>query len=129
MQIDELAARSNFTLVLDENLAALYDALRDFGFKVLSYPKGLKDSELVPFLTNKILITNNSKDFIIDALVHDFDIIGTESVKFIDDRKDRKNVTASKIAKAIRESNISLKRGNWLMVLMDDGSYKLKELR
>lgn len=129
MELNELAARSNFTLVLDENLSVLYDSLRDFGFKVLIYPKGLKDSELVPFLTNKILITNNSKDFVIDALVHDFDIIGTESIKFIDDKRDRKNITSIKIANAIRETNISLRRGNWHMSLKDDGTYSLKELR
>jgi len=129
MEINELAVRSNFTLVLDENLYVLYEALRDSGFKVLKYPKGLKDSDLVPFLTNKILITNNSKDFVIDALVHDFDIIATESIKFIDDKKDRKNELAIKIASAIRESNISLRRGNWIMNLKNDGTYNLKELR
>lgn len=129
MEIHEAAAlRSKITLVIDENLLVLKSAMESYGFKVLSFRQGLQDPEIIPNLTGRAILTANSKDFLIDAVVHDFDVIAVENIKFIDDDKTRKNGTASKIASAIRESGLMTIRGNYLLTVLDDGKWKIKEL-
>lgn len=127
-QINELSLKSKITLVLDEHLFVLREALENYGFRVLVYKQGLKDFELTPYLTGKAIITQDLEDFSIDAIIHDFDIILIKDIKFIDSKKDRSNSTVQKIAEAIRGSKIYSLKGNWLLTIYDDGSYETEEL-
>ena len=121
---EDLSVGKKIVLVLDEHLSCLKLALESFGFRVVSHSKGIQDPELVPFLTGRVLVTNH--DFKINALIHDFDIIDTSSIKFIDKKPDRTNETAKKIADAIRESKVHLRRDNWILTVKNDGSYSVE---
>lgn len=126
---NESALRSKLTLVVDETSLGLKRSLEDSGFRVIVFKQGLKDFELIPFLTGKAIVTQNSKDFTIDAIIHDFDIIGIEHIKYIDSKEDRTNETAKKIANAVRLSKFYNSRGNWFLRVLDDGKYTLEELK
>lgn len=126
--IFESAMRSKVTIVLDENLRQLRAALEDSGFRVLEFKSGTKDPDLIPHLTGRAILTKNTEDFKIDAVIHDFDIISIENIAFVDNKKDRSNETAKKIAHAVRHSGFTSKRGNWLLSIMNDGKWSLSEL-
>ena len=127
-QINEFSLRSKITIALDENLLQLKESLRSYGFKVITFKAGSKDPELFHLLQGMAILTKNVDDFKIDAVIHDFDIISIKNIKFIDDDKTDKNATARLISNAIRESEFYNKRGNWLLTIMNDGSYGLKLL-
>jgi hypothetical protein len=110
-------------LVLDEHLSCLKASLEDSGFRVITHPKGIKDPELAPFFTGKVLVTPDIEGFKINALIYDFDIINTSSIKFIDKKADRTNETAQKIANAIRNSRAHLRKGNWILTIRDNVTY------
>ena len=54
--IDE--ARSKYSLAVDEDCSNLKSVLEGLGYKVISFPKGISDTEV-----NKLLIDNNVKYF------------------------------------------------------------------
>jgi transcriptional regulator with XRE-family HTH domain len=120
--------RSKLTILLDENLFQLKPALKDSGFKVILMKKGTSDEEIRELAEGTAILTTNSKDFIPHAVADDFDVISAELIKFIDTEPTRKNQTVQKIAKAIRESGMVFTRGNFNLVVRDDGSYELKPL-
>ena len=125
----EAAMRSKITIHLDENLHQLEESLRDSGFKVFLIEKGTSDDVIARNLEGDVILTKNVKDFKMDAVIYDFDIISIEKIKFIDSKKDRTNNTALKIAKAVRESEFYNKRGNWLLSIDNIGDWALKELK
>jgi hypothetical protein len=57
------------------------------------------------------ILTRNSSDFVDDAARYDYDVIGIEDIKFIDDKPDRTNETVRKISGAVRRSQIGRLRG------------------
>lgn len=125
----EAAMRSKLTIHVDENSLKLVEALRDSGFKIRVVPSGVDDNELAIDFEGDVVLTANPKDFKTNAVIYDFDIISIEHIKFIDDKKDRTNETAKKIATAVRESEFYLKRGNFLLDISSDGKWKLIELK
>lgn len=125
--INEMSKRSKLTLVIDENMLAVKAALKNLGFRVVSFPQGTKDEEMFSLLSNTVIVTKNSKDFKVDAVIYDFDIVACEQIKFIDDDSTRKNQTAQKISNAIRESNISSVHYNAILTIKDDGNWDIKK--
>lgn len=123
----EAAKRSKITLLIDENNLVIKEPLRGLGFKVISYTQGMPDEKLWELAEGTAIVTANAKDFVVSAIVHDFDVIDISSLKFIDKEQSDKNVTARKIANAIRESTFYSKRGNWLLVVYE-AKWLLKEL-
>lgn len=115
-------------LWVDEDSDWLADGLRDAGFKVMRVEKSKKDEQIFRDLEGDVLISKNVDDFVDSAVRNDFDLISIKNVKFKDDKKDRTNTVVQKIAKAIRESGFYAMRGNWMLTLMDDGKWTLKEL-
>lgn len=123
----EAAKRSKITILIDENNLVLKEPLRRLGFKAISYEQGMPDEKLWELAEGTAIMTANTKDFVVAAIVHDFDVIDISSLKFIDKEQSDKNTTARKIANAIRESAFYSKRGNWLLMVYED-KWLLKEL-
>ena len=126
--IQEMSKQGYFTILLDENLRGLASSLEDDGFKVILPQPGLKDDALKRQARGWAILTKNSQDFIDDAVRHDYDVIGVEDIKFIDDKSNRTNETVQKISDAVRRSQIGTRRGNFLLRILDNGSYHLRQL-
>ncbi len=111
----ELSKQGYFTIMLHENLRVLESALEDDGFKVAMPPQGLKDEALKRQARGWAVLTKNSQDFIDEAVRYDYDVIGIEDIKFVDDKAGRTNDTVRKISNAIRRSQLGTRKGNfWL---------------
>jgi hypothetical protein len=125
----ELAKGSHYTLVVDENIAVLKAGLIDEGYKVVVAPQGASDNDIKDLARGGwTIVTRNSEDFIDDANHYDYDIIAIESIRFTDDRQDRTNQTVVKIAGALRRSQLATRKGNFLLRVLDDGSFHLRQL-
>jgi len=112
---------SKITLLLDENLIQLKSALKDAGFKILQFRRGMPDSELKEMAEGTAIVTQNSKDFISDAVAFDYDILALDTLKFIDTQPDRTNQAVQKIVKAARETGIFSHKGHFLLKLTETG--------
>jgi hypothetical protein len=124
----ELSKQGYFTILLDENLRTLESALEDDGFKVVLPSQGLKDEALKRMARGWAVLTKNSHDFAGEAVRYDYDVIGIEDIKFIDDRTDRTNDTVRKISAAVRRSQLGTRRGNFWLKIRDNGSFHLEQL-
>ena len=98
----ELSKQGYFTILLDENLRGLEAGLEDDGFKAIMPSQGLTDDALKRKARGWAILTKNSQDFVGDAVRFDYDVIGIEDIKFIDDRGERTNETVRKISAAVR---------------------------
>ena len=121
----EMSKQGYFTIILDENLRVLESALEDDGFKVIVPHPGLTDEALKRQARGWAILTKNSRDFIDEAVRHDYDVIGIEDV---DDKTDRTNETVRKISNAIRRSQMGTRRGNFVLKIRDNGSFHLEQL-
>ena len=124
----EMSKQGYFTILLDENLRGLETALEDDGFKVILPLQGLTDEALKRKARGWAILTKNSQDFIDDAVRYDYDVIGIEDIRFIDDGPDRTNETVRKISQAVRRSQIATHKGNFLLKVRDNGSFHLQQL-
>jgi len=122
------AARSKITILVDEQVSVLKDGLRDAGLKVITIASGTPDEKIIELAEGLAILTKNSVDFLGDAVAGDYDVISIEAVKFLDDDKTRKNQTVQKVVKAIRESGLYVEKGNFQLVIHDDGSFVMKRL-
>lgn len=102
--------------------------LRDAGFKVIVLDKGMPDDKIIQLAEGWSIMTKNSKDFLDDAVAGDYDVISLDIIKFIDDDKTRKNQTVQKIVKAFRDSGLANKKGNFNLIVKDNGEHVLKQL-
>lgn len=126
--LEEFSKQGYFTILLDENLRVLESGLEDDGFKVVTAPQGVKDEALKRKARGWAILTKNSADFVDDAVRHDYDVVGLEDVKFVDDKQDRTNETVRKISSAVRRSQIGTRKGNFWLKIRDNGSYHLEQL-
>jgi hypothetical protein len=124
----DLSKQGYFTVLLDENLRTLESALEDDGFKVVLPSQGLKDEALKRMARGWAILTKNSQDFASEAVRYDYDVIGIEDIKFIDDRPDRTNDTVRKISAAVRRSQLGTRKGNFWLKVRDNGSFHLQQL-
>lgn len=124
----ELSKQGYFTILLDENLRVLEPALEDDGFKVVVPHQGLKDDALKRQARGWAILTKNSQDFVDDAVRYDYDVIGIEDVKFVDDQSDRSNHTVRKISNAVRRSQLATRKGNFRLKVRDNGTFHLEQL-
>ena len=123
-----MSKQGYFTIMLDENLRALESALEDDGFKVVAPHPGLTDEALKRQARGWAILTKNSRDFIDEAVRFDYDVIGLEDVKFVDDKADGTNETVRKISNAVRRSQPGTRRGNFPLKVRDNGSFHLEQL-
>jgi hypothetical protein len=92
-------------------------------------PKGADDRDIKDLAKGGWTIaTKNSRDFIDGALHYDYDVIALEDVKLIDTKPDRTNHTVSKIAGAIKRSQLASRKGNFILTVYDNGSLHLRQL-
>ena len=126
--IEEMAKHGYITILLDENLRGLKSGLTDDGFKVVMPHAKMSDEAIKEEARGWVILTKNSKDFIDDAPRFDYDIIGVEDIKFIDNSPTRTNETIKKISNAVRRSQLGSRRGTFLLSIKNDGSYHLREL-
>jgi hypothetical protein len=124
----DLLKQEDFTILLDENLRALEAGLEDDGFKVVVPEAGLPDEALKRKARGWAILTRNSQDFIADAVHFDYDVIGLEDVRFVDDKPDRTNSTVRKLSAAVRRSHLGTRCGNFWLKLRDNGSFHLEQL-
>ena len=124
----ELSKQGYFTMLLDEKLRCLESALEDDGFKVVMPPQGLEDDNLKRKARGWAIVTRNSQNFVEDAVRYDYDVIGIEDIRFIDDKPDRTNDTVRKISAAVRRSQVGTRKGNFCLRVRDDGSFHLEQL-
>lgn len=125
----ELAKGSHYTLLVDENIAVLKAGLQDEGYKVVIPPRGASDQEIKELASGGwTILTRNSQDFLDDAAHFDYDVIGIEDIRFLDEKPDRTNQTVAKIAGALRRSELATRKGNFFLKVMDDGSFHLRQL-
>ena len=124
----ELSKQGYFTILLDENLRILRRALEDDGFKVVAPPAGLPDDTLKQEARGWAILTKNSRDFVDDAVRYDYDVIGIEDIRFVDDRTDRNNETVRKISGAVRRSQLATRKGNFFLKIRDNGSFHMEQL-
>jgi hypothetical protein len=128
IDLTEMSKQGYFTILLDENLRGLEAALEDDGFKVIVPPRGLKDEALKRKARGWAILTKNSQDFVDEAVRYDYDVIGVEDIKFIDDKAERTNETVRKISNAVRRSKLATTKGNFLLKIRENGSYHLEQL-
>jgi hypothetical protein len=74
------------------------------------------------------LLTENSQDFVRDAVRYDYDVIGIEDIRFVDDKPDRTNETVRKISSAVRRSQIGTRKGNFWLKIRDNGAFHLEQV-
>jgi len=118
------------TLVVDENVAFLVAPLKEANFRVLTPTKGLLDPDIKEtLLSHRILVTKNTKDFLSDAPVFDYGIIGLEALPFLDPSAAYKdNQTAKMISKAISDLNLVSLKSGFVVMLHPNGQHKLKHI-
>jgi hypothetical protein len=118
------SAMSRGKVVLDENLEALSNELKDRNMMVIVPPKGTKDSFIKKnFLAGRLFITNNSKDFIDDASSYEYGIISTEKIKFKDPE-----LLSKMISDAIIKFKLWSRTDPFILVLHEDKKHVLKSL-
>jgi len=105
-------------VVLDENVEAIADSLRNRNLRVLKVMPGMSDDLIKQtVLSGRIFITNNTQDFIYDAKTLEYGIISTEAVK---DKEPNK--LAQLISDAIIKHSLWAKKHSFLVRLSDSGS-------
>jgi hypothetical protein len=124
----ELSKQGYFTILLDENLRGLEAGLEDDGFKVVVPQPGIRDDVLKRKARGWAILTRNSRDLIGEAVRFDYDVIGVEDIRFVDDKQDRTNETVRKISAAVRRSQVGTRKGNFWLKIRDDGSFHLEQL-
>ena len=117
-------------LVVDENVAFLESALEQANFHVDTPDKGLSDAKIKKrMLGKRVLVTKNTKDFLGDAPVYDYGIIGLEALPFIDPAASyAQNTTAQLISEAYREFELHSERSGFVLMLRPDGAHVFKRL-
>jgi hypothetical protein len=112
-------------VVLDADLLGLKDLLRDKNMHVVVPRKqNLEDFKIKQeLLTKRIFITNNSKDFVDDAVALEYGIIATEKVN-----KDLEKL-ASMISKALSKYNLWSKQFGFILKLKPSGKHEFKILQ
>lgn len=117
-------------LIVDENVSFLEKPLEEANFHVDTPDKGWEDPKIKKrLLGNRIIVTRNTKDFIDDAPVYDYGIIGLEGLPFIDSSPTyAQNATAKLISKVYREFKLHSERSGFILKLRPDGKHVFERL-
>lgn len=111
-------------IVLDENLENLKENLEERNIRIITIPKGTKDSEIKKnYLSRRLFLTNNPKDFIDDASSFEYGIISTQSIKY-----KGENSLAALISRALSKHQLGSKQHGFIIELNDKGDGTVKNL-
>lgn len=118
------------TLVVDENVAFLVNPLEEANFHVFTPDKGMSDFNIKKkLLSHRILVTKNTKDFLADAPVLDYGIIGLDALPFVDPSAEyRTNETAKIISQAVSDFSLVAERTGFVIMLRPDGNHTFRRL-
>lgn len=112
------------TVVIDENVSGLSSYLQSKNIRVVQPPSGMDDDQIKQFiLPNRIIITNNSADFVEDASSGDYGIIALEGVMPMDMESLSKI-----ISKVMTKFSLWSKRHGFILRLKKDGKHEYEEL-
>jgi hypothetical protein len=115
---------SRGTLVVDENLEGIDAELSGKNIHIITIPKGTDDDTIKRvYLTRRILLTNNSKDFISEASSYEYGIISTEKLRFKDNKK-----LSLMVSRAIIDFKLWSKAHGFILTLKDPGPHTYKDL-
>ncbi len=110
------------TIVIDENLENLSEHLAEKNIKIIRIPKGTSDySILNTYLSGRIFITANTKDFIRDISSIEFGLISADNLKQIPPKD-----LAKIISDAIIDFSLWSKRA-FLLVLHKNKKHEFKD--
>jgi len=109
---------------VDENLKDLIPFLSEKNIRVRTPPDGMPDEKIAhDLLPNRIMVTNNSKDFVPYASSYDIGIIGTEGIK----SKNPKTLCRI-VSDALIEFGLWSKRHGFILKLRENGQHEYQEL-
>lgn len=120
--------QTKITLMLHEELTALQQSLRALGFKIITMDQDLSDNHFRQIVEGNAVVVRDAKAFLKDAKAFDFDIILLQEPIDLDGDDASRDQLAEKIAAAVRQSEIYMKRGNFFLTLYPDGSWHIKEI-
>lgn len=86
------------------------------------FRKGTSDQEIAEQMSHRILITNNSKDFLHDAVCFDFGIIATEHYPMKDES------LAQVISHGIMKLSLWAKNTAFIATIAKDGSFTVRDI-
>lgn len=129
--IDRVAARHMDRLamprgrvVLDENVKAWEDALKEIGFRVFVVPNGMPDEEIQKkLLGRQIFITANTKDFVYEATSYDFSIVSVDKIQ-----KMSPADAAKLLSRAFIDFKLWSERPSWVIVIDPLGKHRFERL-
>lgn len=129
-QATDKSGMARATLVVDENVSFLEPPLKEANFHIITPHKGMDDFEIKKvLLAHRVIVTKNTKDFLADAPVLDYGIIGLEALPFVDPAKDYKdNKTAQMISKAVSEHNLISEHTGFVLMLHPSGRHVFRRL-
>jgi len=111
-------------IVLDENLEHLKEGLTERNMHVFVVPKGMKDEEIIRvYLTHRLFVTNNPKDFINDASSFEYGIISTKKIKY-----KGENLLVPLISKVLSKYNLWSKKHGFIIKPDEKGKGEIKNL-
>lgn len=112
-------------LVIDECVDFLSEELKKLNIKILKASPGSSDDYIKEhFLPDRIIVTNNTKDFINDASSFEYGIISTENIKFKDPKK-----LAKLISDEIIKNKLWSKKPGFVLYLKEPGPSLFEELK
>jgi len=123
----ERVGMARATLVVDENVSALAQPLKEhFNFRTVVPSSGLADEKIKnDLLGHRILVTNNTKDFVDDAPRFDYGIISLQELPFIDKAQTAKNMTCKMISDAVIKYKLVSRGTHFVLTLKKDGKHRL----
>lgn len=111
-------------LVTDENLKALVPFLQRRNIRVITPNQGESDEFIKQvYLSKRILVTNNTKDFIKDASSYEYGIISTDNLKSKDPE-----IISKMISDALTEFKLWSKQHGFILKLKDNNKHEYKQL-
>jgi hypothetical protein len=111
-------------LVTDENLKALVPFLERRNIRVLTPKQGESDQFIKQvYLSKRIFVTNNSKDFVKDASSYEYGVISTENIKSKDPE-----LLAKMISDALTDFSLWSKKHGFILKLKDNSKHEYKDL-
>ena len=116
---------SRGTIVLDENVENLREALQGRNIRVVMVPKGTPDEKIMEeLIPDRIFLTLNGKDFEDQVADFEFGLIILEQAMMAQGEKQ----VAKKISEAMTEHSIWSLRRNFILRLYASGKSDLKRI-
>jgi hypothetical protein len=116
-------------LVLDETTAVLARSLKDANFWALTAPQGMSVNDFrvrEQLLIGRILVTRNTPDYLDDAPVLDYGIIGLDALPMVSTSDTYLgSATAKMISRAVTRHRLASRPPAWVIMLVPEGAHVL----